>query len=480
MILTNRNHLWGILSFLSYLLGLLILIIFLNIMDSKELQLSPDLNGLIILGNLIPLAITCLVIFTNLKLLPFKSQAIISIVGNEMIFIPHFNVYLCIFECSTLSDVHVDGFNLITNIHNISIELVKDEQRLRIFLYANSKINLYKQIEEVKPLLDNIFPNSSLLNRSKFRSEFSNYSIYRNGDYLLIKQGKYLFIPTINQNLTTKAFHESSTVFRFSIPRKTTISQGSLSSNQFYSLTKFRLGSFFDFFGEMISTHGKTYFEEKIKEDFLYRVIIRYDLDRYALIDKEGSDLNLQHLLAPYITKSTSFEEEKEDISPPKIPNNIELDDVTISNTSYRYNQICKEFCTIYKSSDELTLKLRNCSNRRDFCRKALNNQNLTTFLNELVKRESKQRRDVLLSDLLKHMSFQQLYCLIANYLQFNTKNYLDNQMIRLLIAMIQKQIEQRKDDNSAYPHHSIMDFLQLTPNQETEMVRENQTIFEH
>jgi hypothetical protein len=439
-------------------------------MNLSEFSLSSEINDIIIAGNLIPLIIACLVIFNELKPFSLSSQATLAIVGNEMVYIPHFNIFFCIFECTSLSDVHVDSLNLLIGINNISIELIKDEQRLRIFIYSSSKTDLSNQIIEFKPLLDNIFPNSYLLDKSVFRSEFSNYSLSQNGEYFLIKRHKDILIPSIEYVLNANTLHENSRVFRFDYPGEKAIGHELSSLNQFYSLTKFKYGSFFNFFGSLNFTHGITNFDDRVKKEFLYRAIIRFDLNGYASINNKESNVNLKQFLATYFKKSTPVEAQNKDISLPTTQDDVNLGIGPVSDINQGHNQICKEFCLVYRSSDISTKKLKNCLNRISFCKKALNNPNLLAFLKKLVKGECEQRREVLLSDLLKHLSLQQLYCLLINYLHIYNLNHLDKRIINLLNIMIQKQLEDKKNDSSGDIHHSVMDFLQLAPNQETEM----------
>ncbi|MHA2093101.1 MAG: hypothetical protein ACW98F_00460, partial [Candidatus Hodarchaeales archaeon] len=411
MLLKTKTYLWGFSLFFGYLISNFLFLKMLNSLSSKVIQNSVTYDTTMIIGNIIPLIFTCLLIFYELNIFSFDNSSVLVVKPDNMIYIPRFETYVSIFECSSLSNIYTEGLSLLNGLNRYSIEILQDIQRLRVYFYSNSKTELFKNIEEAKPLLDTVFPNLRLLTTSSLKSDFLNYSLRKRGFYHHINQGTFLIIPKIEQNTNSQTPKKDTLILNFNSQLNSTGKSNVHDSTQCYSFTRFKENSFFEFFGEVIFTEENEFLDGEIDANLLCRAIIRYRLVGFhSFLDNDGL-INIRKQLGKFKKVTNTLETPDMVIPPPPIIQSDSHHSKPLV-TSHGYNQICKELCNISLSAEEDTIKTKKCKNRVSFCKKLLVNRNLTKFLGELIDGEDDKRKEVILSDLLRHVSFQQIYCL--------------------------------------------------------------------
>ncbi|PWI49138.1 hypothetical protein CEE45_03080 [Candidatus Heimdallarchaeota archaeon B3_Heim] len=460
MILREKNQIWRVFLF-SFFIGCLFIISMFTFFFSEETQYSSNYMFTLIIGNIIPIAIACLLIFYELNIFSSKKKTLMTIKEGQVLFIPRFNLYLSIFECSSVSDVFVEGVDLLNGLNRYSIEIDGINNRLRLFFYSNSKIELSRYIEEAKPLLDTIFPNLLLLTASSLKEGFLNYSLKRMGDYRTIKQGRYLIIPEKEQNIPLKSPKNYTHVINYNSQASSEEKSNKFESIQLYSFIRFEEGSFFDFFGRMCFTDRNMFFTDIIEENLLLRAIIRYKLVGFNSISDNEGITNLQQKLNTINVGNNAVEYSDKFIPPLAALSEHNPDSPNFVSINQEFNQICRELCNISRSSVDEAIKTKNCVDRASFCKKLLVNQNFATFLSELVDGEDDQRKDTILSDLLRHLSFHQIHCLLAQFIASYNSDNLDKQIIKLLHVLIQKQLEINSfEGDSGRNHFSVVESL--------------------
>ncbi len=472
MNIKRENHLWNILLILGCLIGSIFVLNWLYEILSLEIQLFSARMVTVLIGNFVPLGVTCLLILYELNLLPFYKKQFLLIKEDNLICIPSFHTYISIFECTSFSNLYIDGLGLLNGLNRYSIEIFSDEQRLRIYLYSDSKIDMFRLVKDAQPLVETVFPNIYMLTSSDLKTEFQDYSLDRRGEYRFIQQGKYWIIPTIEQKSDIKSPKSYTDVYNFLSPKKPVKKNKLGNFTQLYSITKTHKMSFFDFFGFRCFSTSITHAYEDFKEDLLYRAIIRFYLvGCSSIFDKDGIT-NIQRILT-----SSSIESDIPDYSETSLsPQSDEIDyvssDTDTEMNNKDINPICVELCNISRGKDEITVKAKKCSIRSAFSKKLLVKQNLSGFLNELVNGEDDQRRDDLLSDLFRHMSFHQIYCLIVHFLTTQRPHSYANQIIQLFHILIQKRLTNIQEEENVDPNTlSIVGFFQQRLNQGVNLI---------
>ncbi len=461
MISKKEKYRWEFLVLFSFFIALTLLVIMSNIANSQEIKNSSNLFTTLVIGNIIPLVITCLLIISELNLYSFRKKSLLTLKENQFIYISRFDIYMSVFECRSLSDIYVEGFNLLNELNRYSIEISKDIKRLRIFFYSSSKIELSKHIEKAKPLLDTIFPNLNVLTSSSLKTDFLDYSFWKFGKYTFIRQGRFLFIPEIESKNSSRVLKNHTHILNYVSQSTKKEKPNSTNSTQFYSFLKHEHTSFFELYGYKCYIRENRFVYDHIDENILLRAMIRYKLTGFNSTSDDDGYINLQRMLIPFNKEKSNFARPNTPI-PPTTESNDNPSNVHISlQTSHGYNQICIELCNISQSSDEDAIKIKNCENRVSFCKKLLVNQHLTTLLGELVDGENDKRRDTILTDLLRHVSFHQINCLLAQFVVSSKLDIHDKQVIQLLHTLIQKRIEnnslERESGKNSFPVVNIL-----------------------
>ncbi|MHA2290380.1 MAG: hypothetical protein ACXABG_16460 [Promethearchaeota archaeon] len=468
MILNKEKFRWEIILLFGFFIAQIILVIILESKYSQEIKNSSNLIPTLIIGNTIPLVITCLLIISELNPYSSNKKTLLKIKDNGFLYIPRFAIYISIFECNSLSDIYIEGFKLLNELSRYSIEINRDIKRLRLYFYAKSKIELSKNIEKAKPLLDTIFPNLYLLTSSSLRTDFLNYSLWKSGECKYVRQGRLLIIPEIERDSSSKIPQNNTHVLNYLSENKLGEKCNSNNSIQFYSFIKYEHSSLFELFGYRGYINENKFLIENIDENILLRAIIRYKLVGYQTLSDIEGYLNLQKKLTPFNEGKFNLEVRNTPILPlPKSDENTFNGNLS-PLISHRYNQICKELCNIFQSSDKDEVKKKNCENRASFCKKLLMNENLTIFLDELVDGENGNRRDTILTDLLRHVSFHQIHCLITQYVVSCNSDIHDGQIIQFLHNLIKKRIDiNSRERDSGKNSFSVVDSLHQRLNHE-------------
>ena len=96
-------------------------------------------------------------------------------------------------------------------------------------------------------------------------------------------------------------------------------------------------------------------------------------------------------------------------------------------------------------------------------------NQDLTSFLGELIDGNDYERKEAILSDLLRHVSFHQIHCLLVQFVVSYSSDSLNKQTMQLIHILIQKRFESNDTErNSERNHFSIVDLLHQKADQGT------------
>ncbi|MHA1513652.1 MAG: hypothetical protein ACTSRJ_06275 [Candidatus Hodarchaeales archaeon] len=367
-----------------------------------------------------------------------------EIFDNGIISIPKFNIFLSIFESNSIHLVNSKGLHQLIDLDPFSLEIDYETKSLRVYLFSKSKKNQLKRIEQSIPLLEAIFPDLLIMTPLKSKELLASYSIAEIAGFSLIQEKESYITPVYNLSVSNQFGDNNKLILAYNSSRKESNSLKNDQTTQVYSLPRYNGLVDFNLIGNIILRKNENSTFEYYNKNKLLRGIIRFQISDFNLISFEEGISYIQKIIASFRVASHSIASEivpKED----SIPIDIEIESELpmIFKDQEAINPICRELCNIYNNfeiSEKNRLSL--CEKSVLFCRKLVSNNNFISILLELAKKDDNKRKVQILNELLVHLSFHQLYCLIAQFIFIYEGNDLNIISIQLLHSLINKKCE--------------------------------------
>lgn len=427
----------------------------------NEISLS-----LLITANIIPLLLLLLFLLYELGIMNSHKNSYFEIYDNGVIHIPIFNIYFSIFESTSMHLVNNKGLYRLIDLELFSLEIDNETNSLRVFLFSKNKKSQMDKIKQSIPLLEAIFPDILLKTPNDSKNFLSGYSLAEVAGFSIIQKKESYLIPVLSNSITGQLGVHNRMILAYNSSEKGPKTIKDDRTSQIYTLPEYQGPVDFNFIGNLIlRRNDNSGFEDDNKNKHL-RAIIRFQLDNCNLISfHEGVSYIQKTLSASGIdNQSVTMEVHSKDEF---IPNNTEFESEfsMINSNKEDTNPICLELCNIYNNLeiDEIN-KSRLCNNRIIFCKKLISNNNFISLLMEITKNDDDKNNSKILSELLIHLSFNQIYCLIAQFIFLYEGKDLDLISTQLLHALITNQ--------------NKSEFYQDKMNQEIQKsIQDNQTI---
>ncbi len=412
---------------------------FLN--SIEKIEHFSDLNILILyLGNLIPFIITWVYLLKEINQIIQNKHNFIEKIGKEIIFIPRFNMFFCVFEYKSIEFFSYNGLYQLIDLKTFSLELDYENKKIRIFLFSKSQNDLLFQIQKVTPLLEALFPSIRLKSSSSLEKYFVEYSIKHFGDYTFLQKDFAFIQPQIIPQPFHESKRENIVIISCVMSDEDEENEFQSHTTQVYSISRSTGSSIFNFLGRAISIFQDT--QSLIEENMLYRTIIRFQLNKSHLVSFKEGITYLQ-------SNNTKINNKKEWGTIPEEQQQVSTSEVRKEHTtSVTYainreiNQICLELCNIYQNSNLIEgSKIKLCKKRTQFCQKLLTNPNFSKLLSELENENESKRKMTILTEVTRHLSYHQFYCLLAHFMKAYYVKKRDKEIVRLLHGLIAVKI---------------------------------------
>ena len=400
------------------------------------LQLSKIQNlSLFVVTNSLPLFLLCLLLLYESGVVNNKSKLFFDIFENGVIYIPAFSLYFSIFKSSSITlGNNNNGLDRLTDLGIFSLEIDNETKSLRVLIFSKYRKNHINRIKQSLPLLEAIFPDITLMTSNESKSFLSSYSQAVVAGYSLIQCKERFMIPVQNHSRTNQFEVSSKIIFAYNPYQRESKLRENDKTSQIYTLSRFNGPIDFNFIANLLLKKNWRLKLSNDSEKELLRGIIRFQLNDLNLISsQEGLSIIQKIMSNPRISIQPLTNDDTDQNETVFKKPDIESE-ISKLNVKCGKNPICKELCNINKNPElEELNKSRLCNKRISFCTKLLRNENFVSLLMELMQKDDKEKKGEILNKLLVHLSFHQVYCLIAQFIFISERDDLDVVSIQLL-----------------------------------------------
>ncbi len=405
----------------------------------NEISLS-----LLITANIIPVLLLLLFLLNELGIMNSHKNSYFEVYDNSVIHIPIFNIYFSIFESTSIHLVNNKALYRLIDLELFSLEIDNVTKSLRVFLFSKNKKSQIDRIKNSIPLLEAIFPDILLKTPNDSKNFLSGYSLAVVAGFSIIQRKESYLIPVLSNLRAGQLGVHNRMVLAYNSSEKGPKTIKDDQTSQVYTLLGYRGPIDFNFIGNLILRKNDNSEYEDDNKNKLLRAISRFQLDNCNLISfHEGVSYIQKTLLASgFDNQSVTLEVHSKE---KYIPNNTEIESEfsMININKEEKNPICLELCNIYNNLEiDETHKSRLCNNRVNFCKKLIRNDNFISLLMEVARKDDDKNNLNIFSELLVHLSFHQIYCLIAQFIFLYEGKDLDLISTQLLHSLITNQVK--------------------------------------
>jgi hypothetical protein len=417
--------------------------LFLPLIQTAKFESENEIMiSLVILGNFLPISILILFLFYESGIMINKKNSFFDFYENGIIHFPKFCVFLSIFESNSIQLVNSKSLNQLIDLDPFSLEVDNESKSLRIYLFSKSKRDQLNRIRQALPLLEAVFPGLSIMTLNNSKKLLLNYSIAEIAGFSLIRENEIYIMPVLDSSKSGQIHLKNKLVLTINSSRKVNTYLEDDHTTQIYTLQKYNRSADFNLIGNIILKNNRNSDSEFFDKNILLRAIIRFQLDNSKLISSQEGISCLQKIITSFqaAIQPKEFDYIIEEEAFP-IHEENEPESRTIFLQKEKINPICLELCNIYKNYEiDESNRFKLCEKRIDFCTKLVSNKNFISLLMELAKNDDERRKSQLLNELLIHLSFHQLYCLISQFLSTYEQKDMNVISMQLLHSLINKQ----------------------------------------
>ena len=395
--------------------------------------------SLLVTANIIPLLLLLLFLLYELGIISSHKKSYFEISDNGVIHIPIFNICFSIFESSSIQLVNNKGLYRLIDLELFSLEIDNETKSLRVFLFSKSKTSQINRIKQSMPLLEAIFPDILLMTPNDSKNFLSRYSLAEVAGFSIIQGKESYLLPVLGHSKAGQLGVDNRMILVYNSSEKGSKTIKDDRTSQIYTLPRYLEPVDFNFIGNLILKNSE--FEDDNKNKLL-RAIIRFQLNNCNLISfHEGVSYFQKTLSESGIDNQSAITEVQSKDEFTQNTTEIKPEICMININKGVTNPICVELCNIFNNLeiDEIN-KSRLCNNRIIFCKKLISNDNFISLLMEFTKKDNDKNNSKLFSELLTHLSFHQIYCLIAQFIFMYEGKDLDVISTQLLHSLITNQ----------------------------------------
>ena len=378
----------------------------------------------------------------ELGLINGNNNSYFEIFENGIISIPKYGIFLSIFESKSIDLVNSVGLHQLIDLDPFSLEIDNGTKSLRVYLFSRNKKDQLKRIKQSIPLLEAIFPKLLLMTPINSKKLLTNYSIAEIASFQLIQEKESFLRPVLNLSSSNQFGGHNKLILAYNSSKKDSKKLKDGQTTQVYTLPRYNGPIGFDLIGNIISMKNENFDIGFFNKNMLPRAIIRFQLNNHNLISFDDGISYVQKILLNIngISKENVSEiVPKDEIFPSDTEIKPEMS--LISKNNDDHNPICLELCNIYNNF-EIAEKSKSilCEKRIAFCSKLVRNSNFISLLMRLARRGDDKKKSKILNDLLIHLSFNQLYCLIAQFIFTYHGKDLETISLQLLHSLINEK----------------------------------------
>lgn len=367
-----------------------------------------------------------------------------SLKKSEMVFIQDYLVWITIFEDRSIEKIQTRELKQLIHLKTFSLELNRKENCLRVYIYSKSCKELEQRIKSSKPILEAILPDIKLISASDALKLLKNLKLLEINKKYVLKENSELIFPMFKD--LEENFSPSFSSMILSYRDEANGVEVDVNEKKWAQLYYFYIIDHFSFFKdiEKILVCSQSRIDElllNIQE--IQRIKIRYQLNNKQKIEfQSGLDCFKKGLSLLLLELKRVTTRDKIDFSPKNaLFNDFKQFLSTSENVgiSIGMNQICSELCNITRNSNLIQEeKEERCSRRTDFCQKLLINDNFLSILDNMLNQKYETEIVPFISELRRHLSYQQLICVIAHLTQLKQYEISCQRIIKILLILFQ------------------------------------------
>ncbi len=396
--------------------------------------------------------------------------------NNGIGFILDSFAWIAIFETRSLNQIQKAELEQLSHLKSFSLELDVKNSCVRVFFYAKSNDELTEIIKKSKPILDVVLPDLKILPAVDASKLFDKYSLEKIGNKYFLKNKNHFFILNFESIKANSFSHTEKMVFCFFSTMKSKKKKDTIRS-QWYSFNNLDQNYFFNGLSRILINNQEKNLLSLWNRNNLQRIQIRYHLveqeklsfqegvaqfekglsillsqtEPELILEKERQSSMENENILNVLKKNNSVNKKSHCIIPTSIS---KYADINVLYEEFPFepikmNQICFELCNIQTSrgftSREKSIK---CARRANFCQKLLKNENFFSIIENILKQKHEEERIHLTTELRRHLSYQQLYCILAHLTQSEELATVNQELIGIIHVLFKLKYESQEDSN--------------------------------
>lgn len=434
-----------IIVFLSFII--LITVESLLILNNYIGILQNILKSPINIGRYFPIIIL-LYLFTKEIILSFNQNDPLlkfSVTEKGIVFLQDYHLWLAILETSSVGKIQTSELKQLKHLKTFSLELDIKRTCVRVFIYSKSHKELEERIKNSIPILEVVLPDINKISKVEITKMLSEIKLLKNEKKYMLKKNSELNLPQFADSADKFPPSFSKMILACNFREGLDIEENTKMEKfvQWYFFHNYDKASFFKCMNRTLSSSQKMTAESFWNIQELQRIRLRYQIEKKPLFDfQEG----LNHFKGGLFlllsrSKTVRIEGQITDHSLIALPCETKpspLLSTEKASSFFRMNQICSELCNIPEDDKLLQEeKEKKCHRRAGFCQKLLINDNFSSILENILSQRYETDRIHLITELKSHLSYQQLFCVLAHLTQSSQPEIPNHKIINMICILL-------------------------------------------
>jgi hypothetical protein len=368
-----------------------------------------------------------------------------SVIEKGIVFLQDYHLWLAIFVTSSVGKIQTSELKQLKHLKAFSLELDIKRTCVRVFFYSKSHKELEERIKNSIPILEVVLPDINKISKVEITKMLSEIRILKIGTKFILKKNSELIIPQFadSEDKFPPSFSKMILACNFRKGLNNEEETKIEKNIQWYFFHNYNKASFFKCMIETLSNSQKITAESFWNIQELQRIRLRYQIEKKPLFDfKEGlNHFKGRLFLLLSRSKPVRIEEQITDHSPIALPCETKLNPLSSMEKPSSFsgmNQICSELCNIHRDDKLLQEeKEKKCLRRAGFCQKLLINDNFSSILENILKQRYETDRIHLITELKSHLSYQQLFCVLAHLTQSSQPEIPYRKIINMICILL-------------------------------------------
>ncbi|UCG00572.1 MAG: hypothetical protein JSW11_13195 [Candidatus Heimdallarchaeota archaeon] len=372
--------------------------------------------------------IILLYLFTNEIFITFRiniSPLKFTLKKTGIVFFQDFHIWLAIFETFSIRKIQTSELKQLKHLKTFSLELDGKRKCVRIVLYSKSYKELEERIKTSKPILEVVLPDIHFVSKADLTKSYDETEMLKIGEEYILKEKSELLFPQFNILLNESSPSFFRMVLACDIHDEMKKKLDFVNCIQMYFFHSYDQTSFFQYLNRRFFRSQIKTFDHIQDVQELQRICLRYQTKKGPYLSfQEGLDHFVSFFslfsLEPNIIE-TGMKQNFQLLSLQSENQSLNLLDTEKITSHLEMNQICAELCN-YPNENELSYKEKEtrCKKRAVFCQNLLENANFFSILESLINQKYITDKIHLLTELRRHLTYQQLICCISHLCHLN------------------------------------------------------------